>query len=290
MNQNYTLTMFQIISLSIVVLLLGACSENDKSQTTKLPISQQASQIPKDMVLIPAGDFIMGSDDIDASGKSEEFGFNEPWFLNEHPQRKVYLDAFYIDKYEATNGDYKTFLQATGRYSEKEVSDIIKKFGLGNEKDPLRNVTWHDANSFCKAIGKRLPTEAEWEKAARGEKGLEFPWSNEWNPDYLNAGGEEIDVMPVGSYEKGKSPYGVYDMAGNVMEWVEDWYEAYPGAKYISPRYGKKRKVVRGGGWGGIGHYVIPHFFRMAYRYNYPADKAFNDIGFRCARDVDPEP
>ncbi len=278
------------ISLSIAILLLGACSEDGKSPATNQPTPQQTSQAPEGMVLIPAGNFIMGSDNVDASGKSEEFGFNEPWFLNEHPQRKINLHAFYIDKYEATNGDYKKFLEATGRYSKEEISEIIKKFKLGNEKDPLRTVTWHDANSFCKAIGKRLPTEAEWEKAARGENGFEFPWGNEWNPDYLNAGGEEVDVMPVGSYEKGKSPYGVYDMAGNVMEWVEDWYEAYPDAKYVSPRYGKKRKVVRGGGWGGIGHYVIPHFFRMAYRYNYPADKAFNDIGFRCARDADPEP
>ena len=238
------------------------------------------------MVLIPAGDFFMGSDEIDASGKSEEFGFNEPWYLNEHPRHKVHLDDYYIDINEVSNGDYNSFLKKTGQYSEKQINDILSKFNLTNATEPLRNVSWHDANSFCNALGKQLPTEAQWEKAARGPDGFEYPWGNEWNPDYVNAGGEEQDVMPIGSYEKGKSAYGLYDMAGNIMEWVDDWYEAYPGAEYKSPRYGKQRKVVRGGGWGGIGHYVIPHFFRMAYRYNYPPDQAFNDIGFRCAKNI----
>ncbi len=275
-------------------LTLAACSKDDGSQQkNSSPTASQLTLQTKQtaptitgMVYIPAGEFVMGSNDVDASGKSEEFGFNEPWYLNEHPQHTVFLDAFYIDKNEVTNGNYKSFLLLTGQYNTEQINDILKKFNLAESKEPLRNVNWHDASSFCKIIGKRLPTEAEWEKAARGPDGLEFPWGNEWKPDYLNAGGEEIDVMPVGSYEKGKSPYGVYDMAGNLMEWVEDWYQAYPGADYKSPRYGKQRKVARGGSWGGIGHYVIPHYFRTAYRYNYPADKAFNDIGFRCAKDV----
>jgi len=277
--KNHLLTLI----LLIIYCLISACSNDVSSQKNN---SSTSAPTITGMVYIPAGEFSMGSDDIDASGKSEEFGFNEPWYLNEHPKRKIYLDAFYIDTNEVTNGDYKLFLSATGQYNKEKIDEILKKFNLTKSNEPLRNVSWFDASGFCKVIGKRLPTEAEWEKAARGPDGYEYPWGNDWQPDYLNAGSEEVDVMPVGSYEKGKSPYGAYDMAGNLMEWVEDWYEAYPGAEYKSPRYGKQRKVVRGGGWGGIGHYVIPHFFRMAYRYNYPADKAFNDIGFRCAKDV----
>jgi len=275
-----------ISTLCAACLIISACSKDDAPQQQIAPPNQQNATTLIDMIYIPEGEFIFGSDDVDASGKSEEFGFNEPWYLNEHPKRKISLNAFFIDRYEVTNGNYKIFLESSGQYSKDQITEILKKFNLTKTNEPLRNVSWYDASSFCRVIGKRLPTEAEWEKAARGPDGLNFPWGNEWNADYLNAGGEDVDVMPVGSYEKGKSPYGAYDMAGNIMEWVEDWYEAYPGAEYKSPRYGKQRKVVRGGGWGGIGHYVIPHFFRAAYRYNYPADKAFNDIGFRCAKDV----
>ena len=228
----------------------------------------------------------MGSDDVDASGKSQEFGFNEPLYLNEHPQRTLRLKAFYIDKYEVTNAEFKKFLIDLGKYTDAQIQMLIERLQLQENNLPVRNLTWFKADEYCRFVGKRLPTEAEWEKAARGSDGREYPWGNDWNPDYVNAGQGEADLTPVGSFENGKSPFGVYDMAGNVMEWTADWYEPYPGAEYQSPNYGKKRRVVRGGSWGGVGHYVIPHYFRVAYRFNFPPDQAFNDVGFRCARDA----
>jgi formylglycine-generating enzyme required for sulfatase activity len=286
-----------VLLCTLIFLTVPACSRNngsndsgaedatgDASGGTQTQNAQLAA--PPDMVLIPAGEFIMGSDKVDASGKSEEFGFIEPMYLTEHPKRTVSLEAFYIDKYEVTNGQFKQFLIESGKYTDAQLQTIYEKLKMDNDNLPVRIVTWFMASEFCRAAGKRLPTEAEWEKAARGANGLEYPWGNEWNPDYLNAGSGENDLMPVGSYEQGKSPYGVYDMAGNVMEWTSDWYEAYPGAEFQSPFYGKKRRAVRGGGWGGIGHYVIPHYFRAAYRYNFPPDRAFNDVGFRCAKDA----
>ncbi|WP_455199779.1 formylglycine-generating enzyme family protein [Kaarinaea lacus] len=251
--------------------------------------SQSASSnknILNNMILIPAGEFIMGSDDVDASGKSQEFGFNEPLYLNEHPKRKIQLKAFYIDKYEVTNGEFKQFLRDLQKYSEEQIQTLVERLQMQQDNLPVRNITWFKADEYCRFVGKRLPTEMEWEKAARGTDGREYPWGNEWNADYLNAGQGEADLMPGGSYENGKSPYGVYDLAGNVMEWTADWYEPYPGAEYQSPNYGKKRRVVRGGSWGGVGHYVIPHYFRVAYRFNFPPDQAFNDVGFRCAKNA----
>ena len=295
---NSNVIVLGVIACVAVVLIYLAY--NAGKNDVKNSVDQQASNVaspasknpPADiasneMILIPAGKFTMGTDDVDASGKSQEFGFNEPLYLNEQPQREIDVGAYYMDKYEVSNGQFVAYLRALGKFSEADINSLKDRLQLQQENLPVRNITWHKASEYCQFVGKRLPTEIEWEKAARGTDGREYPWGNDWNPERVNKGEGESDVMPVGSIESGKSPYGLYEMAGNVMEWTADWFEAYPGATYVSPNYGKKHKVARGESWGGVGHYVIPHYFRVAYRFNYPPDQAFNDVGFRCAKDAD---
>ncbi len=232
------------------------------------------------MVLVPAGEFIMGSNE----GRDDE-----------KPMRRIHLDAFYIDKYEVTIGQYSEFLESTS-FDPPPLWTTMAQPSYENR--PVVNVDWKDANNYCQWTGKRLPTEAEWEKAARGTDGRIYPWGND-PPDPLRANfgkdramwNNHEALLPVGQLKAGKSPYGVYDLAGNVWEWVNDWYDpdyyaASPSRNPQGPSSGKF-KVIRGGSWD-----LAPENLRSARRdlnipsttdYDSPAYRNFNS-GFRCAK------
>ena len=195
------------------------------------------------MVLVPAGEFIMGSnaDEIDRLLRDWPDA-NREFFKDEMPRHQVYLDAFSIDKYEVTNTRFQQFVQATGYRTQAERAGWTYVWhapqGLGStiaglEQHPVVYVSQEDAKAYCAWAGKRLPTEAEWEKAARGTDGRIYPWGNQFDEKrvrfcdaYCLLPSKRRSTVPVGSYEGGKSPYGAYDMAGNVAEWVADWFDA----------------------------------------------------------------
>jgi formylglycine-generating enzyme required for sulfatase activity len=149
----------------------------------------------------------------------------------------------------------------------------------GYEDHPVTNVSWYGAQAYCETFGMRLPTEAEWEKAARGTDGRRYPWGNSTDPGKLNAAHRLGDTAPVGTHPEGASPYGVHDLAGNVWEWTADWYAAYPGSPHTSTFFGKKYKVVRGGSWNHPDSDASAAHRDLAH----PA-RRIHVVGFRCAR------
>jgi formylglycine-generating enzyme required for sulfatase activity len=196
----------------------------------------------------------------------------------EQPYHKVYLDAFYIDKFLITQAEYNECV-ASGKCSAND-----KYAGFTGDRQPVVGVNWYDAKTYCQWAGKRLPTEAEWEKAARGTDGRIFPWGNSIDANRANYGRTAGRTTDVGSYPSGASPYGAMDMAGNVWEWVADRY----GGKYYRNRPSKNPKgpdsgeyrVLRGGSWGSsTGALRVSHRDGVT-----PADQDYGE-GFRCARD-----
>jgi formylglycine-generating enzyme required for sulfatase activity len=236
------------------------------------------------MVLIPAGPFPMG-----VPSGARDGG------IDERPNHIVELDSFYLDKYEVTNGQYLEFMRATGHRSPKHPSDSTKDIWIGGlmpesiGKLPVINVDWYDAKAYCAWAVKRLPTEAEWEKGAKGNNDWRFPWGDvEPTHKHLNFNqtwqGEKT-LVPVGIYEAGKSPYGVYDVAGNVWEWVADWYSAdyYSHSPRKNPRGPENgtHRVLRSSGWQ-----VETPQVRIFTRIQSKPLNRDHSTGFRCARDV----
>jgi formylglycine-generating enzyme required for sulfatase activity len=262
------------VLFSLSALLSGAVLAGAADRPESLPaeISGKDGGI---MALVPAGEFLMGSSD----GASDE-----------RPVHRVYLDAFYIDKFELTTSRYAKFLRATGRKAPDKWNDINPTFDWAR---PVIGVDWNDADAYCQWAGKRLPTEAEWEKAARGADGRKYPWGADeptealanFDWDSRRTWRGYSTLSPVGSYEEGKSPYSIYDASGNVWEWVADWYSpnSYGSNHERNPKGTTSGifKVTRGGSWGDK-----IYSLRTSNRRGIPPGDRYRDLGFRCAQDA----
>ena len=239
--------------------------------------SEPSSEITDDksvvMILVSAGNFIMGSNNGDA---------------DERPIHPVYLNAFYIDKFEVTNARYQDCVNAGDCKPPVQADSYTRSSYYGNsqyDNYPVVYVDWSMANAYCAWRDASLPTEAQWEKAARGSDERTYPWGRGTDCQKANYQGCINGTNEVGSYENGKSPYGVYDMAGNVWEWVADWYsEAYyktsPSSNPLGIDQGRAR-VLRGGSWNRD-----PSNIRSSNRVNYAPTYNNFDVGFRCAKPV----
>jgi len=250
---------------------------------------------PEGMVLVPAGHFLMGTDEYDDEGHALSLGLDKPWYADESPQRRLHLPDFYIDKYEVTNQQYYIFTQATDHRTPRSWRG--PKYPEGWDNLPVNEVTFYDANAYAKWAGKRLPSEQEWEKAARGPNDFRYPWGVAFDFEKANLSRSPTSkrgqgLKPVGSYPQGASPYGVEDMIGNVWEWVWDYYEPYPDNIWQAEHYKGKKVVVRGMSYLGIGHFpkkaynkVMALKARVSYRQKLHPIRRAIDVGFRCAQD-----
>lgn len=252
-------------------------------------IAELASSAP--MLTVAEGPFIMGT----ARASHEPFSFDLQYDDTEQPQRRVWLSQYEIDRDEVSLGEYLPWLRQQQRPLPEEVRKLIDHVTMIHAMQPetlarwpALYVTWSEASDFCRAQGKRLPTEAEWEKAARGDSGNLFPWGQKPPTTALAMFGQyhahEIPIVaPIDSGEEGRSPYGLHHMAGNAAEWVEDWfgidyYATMPDRNPHGPANGRY-KVVRGGSWKSA-----PALLRTATRSGASPDRRAATIGFRCAR------
>jgi serine/threonine-protein kinase len=251
--------------------------------STEIQLTVIESPIRLELVRVPAGEFLMGSDPAKDQGAADD----------EQPQHSVYVPEFTIARYAVTNLQYAAFVRATEyRVPEHWKSDKIPS---GKENHPVVYVSWHDAVAFCEWLSRetgrsfRLPTEAEWEKAARGTDGRIYPWGNEPpTPELCNFGFNVGGTTSVGQYSpQGDSPYGCADIAGNVREWTQNLYRSYP----YDPADGREERgagefienlrVLRAGSW-----YHNRDSARCAYRsWDGPLDSS-DYYGFRCVSPV----
>ena len=285
-------------------------------RTPEPPASPQAGDVwvnPRDeieMVYVAAGEFIIGTTDAQIDAWLRKHPADERrWLEAERPQCRVNLSAYWVGRTEVTNAQYLRFVRETGHQTPEHWEDGRPPTGL--EDFPVVHVSWEDARAYCEWAGGRLPRDLEWEKAARGADGRIFPWGNEWDrnrcrnfqgitgrsygdfAEWLSAFQAWLlhhDVVregpaAVGSHPSGASPYGCQDMAGNVYEWCEDWYDAQAHRRYarggLTPPASGTYKVLRGGSWC----YGFPWYFRCATRhFGSPVVRRYRNYGFRCVR------
>lgn len=244
------------------------------------------------MAWVSPGLFIMGTDAVDSEKQGVQLGFPQPWYEDEQPSHRVELPGFYIDRQEVTQGQYLIFIRKTGHRPPPHWRN--GEYKVGTKDLPVTFVDWHDANDYCRWLGKTLPSETEWEKAARGTDGRLYPWGDLFEIDKAHLSPASDVVMklsPVGAYPAGASPYGVFDMVGNVWEWTDSWYLAYPGSALRKPEFGMKHRVVRGLSFHTLGHYpngayplVLEVYARAGTRSYDPPSERLEDLGFRCAK------
>lgn len=252
------------------------------------------------MVLIPVGPFQMGDDANTGFSACRELYLGGECdyedFSNEEPIHTIHMDDFYIDQYEVTNDKYQQCVNA-GVCKEPELGELGHYYSNPDFSNyPVVYVSWFDARRYCQWRGGRLPTEAEWEKAARGTDGRTYPWGNSFKKmranfcdkncyeDWAHPNFDDgfVDLAPVGSYPKGVSPYGIYDLAGNVWEWLADdyianYYSHSPPHNPIASLSSNDYVVVRGGAWNCVGSLL-----RTGNREREKPDGKFSNIGFRC--------
>ncbi|MDR0842328.1 MAG: formylglycine-generating enzyme family protein [Acidobacteriota bacterium] len=266
-----------MLALSILCCLV-ACGKKGADETAGTDATTDASAVsevvPGEMVFIPAGEFIMGSNVKDKDDK----------YTNAYPEHKMNLPAYWIDKYEVTNLEFLQFSVDKDYAGEGALQDknwrLFHTVGM-NDNVPVVYITWKDAETYCKANGKRLPTEPEWEKAARGAEGLRYPWGNEWEDGRALTNEAGSTAVDIGRYDD-VSPYGVHDMLGNVQEWTASIYGPYKGGKADSGA-DRQWRVVRG--------LSRNHRAKQGGLWNRDAREpsALLDYGFRCAKDATPE-
>jgi serine/threonine-protein kinase len=277
--------LFTLAIVSLFVCSLMGCNATNKSPTIlSTPALGVGSTMARkkdgmEMVYVPEGMSQMGDDD--------------SWFNDQHPEQEIYLDAFWIDKYEVTNRQYSICVQEGKCTEPLETTSFTREAYYGVEEFdnfPVVYVNWYQASEYCQWVGGSLPTEAQWEKAARGTTGRTYPWGEEEPTcDLANFKFEDKecigDTTSVGSYPKGASPYGALDMAGNVMEWGADWYitsyySVMPQENPAGPVQGEY-KVIRG---SSLRHEVLG--IPSSNRLNALPLFSWSEIGFRCVYPV----
>ncbi|MCE2412595.1 formylglycine-generating enzyme family protein [Candidatus Poribacteria bacterium] len=243
-------------------------------------------------ILIPRGAFIMGTDIEAFYGTA--LANSEHAKLDEAPMHVRFLEAYLIEQYPVTNTEYAAFVQATNHPAPPHWKNAT--FSPEEANLPVVHVSWHDSNAYAQWAGKRLPTEAEWEKACRGPDGRIYPWGNIFVSDESESTetpAETLQILtahltPVGVRPATISPYGVGDAAGNVWEWTADWYQPYSNPKPLKQGIDDKHKAMRGGSWLEVRDGTAERYFRCANRLHAPPDYAAGNIGFRCVREVLP--